>query len=61
MDFAPEKSTLKADEIRPSRLGGEGTGEEGAVEEADGEVLLLILAGVEYIIWLLGILHAKLM
>jgi hypothetical protein len=45
MDFVPEKSALEANEIRPSRLGGEGTGGEGAIEEADGEVLLLILAG----------------
>jgi hypothetical protein len=45
MDFAPEKSALEADEIRLSRLGDEGTGGEGAVEEADGEDILLILAG----------------
>jgi hypothetical protein len=45
MDFAPEKSALEADEARPSRLGGKGTGEEGAIEEADGEVLLPIVAG----------------
>jgi hypothetical protein len=45
MDFVPEKSVLEADEFRPSRLGGEGTGGEGAIEEADGEVLLLILVG----------------
>jgi hypothetical protein len=45
MDFAPEKSALEAGEFRPSRLGDEGTGGEGAIEEADGEVLLLILAG----------------
>jgi hypothetical protein len=45
MDFAPEKSALEVDDARPSRLGGEGTGGEGAVKEANGEVLLLILAG----------------
>jgi hypothetical protein len=45
MDFAPEKSALEVDEARPSRLGGEGAGGEGAVEEADGEVLLPIVAG----------------
>jgi hypothetical protein len=45
MDFAPEKSVLEVDEARPSRLGGEGTGGEGAIEEADGEVLLPIVAG----------------
>jgi hypothetical protein len=45
MDFAPEKFALEADGIRLSRLGGEGTGGEGAVEEADGEDILLILAG----------------
>jgi hypothetical protein len=45
MDFAPEKSALEVDEARPSRLGGKGAGGEGAVEEADGEVLLPIVAG----------------
>jgi hypothetical protein len=45
MDFAPEKFALEVNEVCPSRLGGEGTGGEGAIEEADGEVLLLILAG----------------
>jgi hypothetical protein len=45
MDFASKKSMLKADEIRPSWLGSEGTGREGAIEEADGEVLLLIMVG----------------
>jgi hypothetical protein len=45
MDFAPEKSMSEIDEAYPSRLGGEGTGGEGAVEEADGEVVRLILAG----------------
>jgi hypothetical protein len=44
MDFAPEKSALEVDEARPSWLGGEGAGGEGAVEEADGEVLLPIVA-----------------
>jgi hypothetical protein len=36
---------LEVDEARPSRLGGKGAGREGAVEEADGEVLLPIVAG----------------
>jgi hypothetical protein len=45
MDFAPEKFALEVDEARPSRLGGEGTGGEGAIEEVDGEVLLPIMAG----------------
>jgi hypothetical protein len=45
MDFAPEKSALDFDEAHPSRLGGEGTGGEGAIKEADGEVLLPIVAG----------------
>jgi hypothetical protein len=44
MDFAPEKSASEVDEAYPSWLGGEGTGGEGAVEETDGEVILLILA-----------------
>jgi hypothetical protein len=47
MDFAPEKPTLEVDEARPSRLGGVGTGGEGAVEEADGEVFLPIVASEE--------------
>jgi hypothetical protein len=47
MDFAPEKPVLEVDEIRPSRPGGEGTDGEGAVEEADGEVLLTIMASEE--------------
>jgi hypothetical protein len=45
MDFVPEKSASEVGEVCPSRLGGEGTGGEGTVEEADGEVILLILAG----------------
>jgi hypothetical protein len=45
MDFVPEKSASEVDESCPSRLGGEGTSGEGTVEEADGEVILLILAG----------------
>jgi hypothetical protein len=44
MDFVPEKPALEVDEIRPSRPGGEGTGGEGTVEDADGEVLLPITA-----------------
>jgi hypothetical protein len=47
MDFAPEKPALEVDEARPSRLSGEGTGGEGAVEEADSEVLLPIVASEE--------------
>jgi hypothetical protein len=42
MDFAPEKPALEVDEVRPSRPGGVGTGGEGAIEKADGEVLLPI-------------------
>jgi hypothetical protein len=45
MDFIPEKSASEVDEVCPSRLGDEGTGREGTVEEVDGEVILLILAG----------------
>jgi hypothetical protein len=45
MDFAPEKSTSEVDEVHPSRLGGESMGGKGTVKEADGEVILLILAG----------------
>jgi hypothetical protein len=45
MDFAPEKSALEVDEARPSWLGGKGAGGEGAIEEADGEVLLPIVVG----------------
>jgi hypothetical protein len=47
MDFAPEKPTLEVDGVHPSRPGGEGMGREGAVEEADGEVLLPIMASEE--------------
>jgi hypothetical protein len=47
MDFAPEKSALEVDEARPSRLGGEGASGEGAVEEANSEVLLPIVASEE--------------
>jgi hypothetical protein len=47
MDFAPEKAMLEVDEARPSQLGGKGTGEEGAVKEADSEVLLPIVASEE--------------
>jgi hypothetical protein len=47
MDFAPEKPALEVDEARPSRLGGEGTGREGAIEEADSEVLLPIVVSEE--------------
>jgi hypothetical protein len=47
MDFVPEKPALEVDEARPSRLGSEGTGGEGAVEEADSEVLLPIVASEE--------------
>jgi hypothetical protein len=47
MDFAPEKPVLEVDEARSSRLGGEGTGGEGAVEEADSEVLVPVVASEE--------------
>jgi hypothetical protein len=47
MDFAPEKPALEVDGVRPSRPGGEGTGGESAIEEADGEVLLPIMASEE--------------
>jgi hypothetical protein len=47
IDFAPEKPTLEVDEARPSRLGSEGTGREGAIKEADSEVLLPIMASEE--------------
>jgi hypothetical protein len=47
MDFAPEKPALEVDEARPSQLGGEGVGGEGAIEEADGEILFPIMASEE--------------
>jgi hypothetical protein len=47
MDFVPEKPTLEVDEIRPSRPGGKGTGREGTVEDADGEVLLPVMTSEE--------------
>jgi hypothetical protein len=56
MDFVPEKSALEVDEIRESRgaagccssrPGGEGTGGESTVEDADGEVLFPITASEE--------------
>jgi hypothetical protein len=47
MDFTPEKPTLEVNEVHPSRPGGEGTGGEGAIEEADGEVLLPIMVSEE--------------
>jgi hypothetical protein len=47
MDFALEKPALEVDEIRPSRPGGEVTGEEGTVEDADSESLLPVMAGEE--------------
>jgi hypothetical protein len=47
MDFVPEKPTLEVDKICPSRPGGEGTGGEGTIEDADGEVLLPIMASEE--------------
>jgi hypothetical protein len=47
MDFVPEKPALEVDEIRSSRPGGEGTGGEGTVEDADGEVPLPITASEE--------------
>jgi hypothetical protein len=47
MDFALEKPALEVDEIRPSRPGSEGVGGKGAVEEANGEVLLPIMASEE--------------
>jgi hypothetical protein len=47
MDFVPEKPVLEVDEICPSRPGGEGTGGEGTVKDADGEVLLPVMASKE--------------
>jgi hypothetical protein len=47
MDFAPEKPMLEVDEARPSRPGSKGMGGEGAIEEADSEVLLPIVASEE--------------
>jgi hypothetical protein len=48
MDFIPEKPALEVDGAPyPSWLGGIGTGGEGGAEEADGEVLLPIVAGEE--------------
>jgi hypothetical protein len=56
MDFVPEKSVLEVEEIReggratgccPSRLGGEGTGGESTIEDADGEVLPPVMASEE--------------
>jgi hypothetical protein len=47
MDFAPEKPALEVDEIHPSRPGGEGTGGEGTVKDADSESLLPVMAGEE--------------
>jgi hypothetical protein len=53
MDFIPEKSALEVDEIcedekamgcLPSRPSGEGAGTEGAVEDANNEVLPPIAA-----------------
>jgi hypothetical protein len=47
IDFVPEKPTLEVDEVRPSWPGGEGTGGEGTVEDADGEVLLPVMTSEE--------------
>jgi hypothetical protein len=47
MDFASEKPALEVDEAHPSRPGSEGMGGEGAIEEADSEVLLPIVASEE--------------
>jgi hypothetical protein len=47
MDFILEKPALEVDKARPSQPGSEGTGGEGAVEEADSEVLLPIMASKE--------------
>jgi hypothetical protein len=47
MDFTPEKPALEVDKVRPSRPGDVGTGGEGVVEKADGEVLLPIAASEE--------------
>jgi hypothetical protein len=47
MDFISEQPALEVDEIRPSRPGGEGTGGEGTVEAAYGEVLLPVTASEE--------------
>jgi hypothetical protein len=44
MDFVLEKPVLEVDKVRPSRPGGEGTGGESTVKDADGEVLLPITA-----------------
>jgi hypothetical protein len=47
MDFAPEKPALEVDEIHPSQPGGEGTGGEGTVEDANGESILPITMSEE--------------
>jgi hypothetical protein len=56
MDFVPEKSTLKVDEIReggkaarccPLRPSGEGRNAESTIEDADSEVPLPITASEE--------------
>jgi hypothetical protein len=47
MDFVPKKPVLEVNEICPSRPGGEGTGGESTVEDADGEVHLPITASEE--------------
>jgi hypothetical protein len=47
MDFAPEKPALKVDKVHPSRLGGEGMGREGTVEDADGKSFLPIAVSEE--------------
>jgi hypothetical protein len=47
MDFVPEKPALEVDKIHPSQPGGEGTGGEGTVEDADGEILLPITVSEE--------------
>jgi hypothetical protein len=47
MDFVPEKPVLEVDEVCPSRPGGEGTGGESTVKDADGEVPLPVTASEE--------------
>jgi hypothetical protein len=47
MDFVPEKPALEVDEICPSRPGGEGTGVESTIEDADGEVPLPVTVSEE--------------
>jgi hypothetical protein len=47
MDFILEKPAFEVDEICPSRPGGEGTGGEGLVKDADGNSLLPVTVSEE--------------